>query len=236
MTRPFLFFDLDNTILDFSWAERRALSLALREVGLEPAPEVLERYRVINIGQWELLEEGKLSREQVLVTRYELLFREFGIVASAKAVGDRYEQLLAQGHRFLPGAKELLETLQPRAHLYIVSNGCAAVQASRIASADLARYFEGIFISEELGADKPSPIFFRRCFERIPDFDPRFALVLGDSLSSDIRGGKNAGLLTCWYNPGGEKPRHDVVPDYEIRELSALPALLDRIFAELPGH
>lgn len=231
--KPFLFFDLDNTILDFSWAERRALSRALREAGLEPSQEVLERYRVINIGQWELLEEGKLTRDQVLVSRYELLFQEFGIHASAKTVGDRYEQLLGDGHRFLPGAEELLETLKPRANLYIASNGCANVQASRIASADLARFFDGIFISEELGADKPSAEFFRRCFDRIPDFDPRYALVVGDSLSSDIRGGKNAGLLTCWYNPRGETPRHDVVPDYEIRELSEIPALVDRIFPGL---
>ena len=232
MNQPFLFFDLDNTILDFSWAERRALSRALDEAGLKATSEILERYRIINIGQWELLEEGKLSRDQVLVSRYEILFREFGIPASAETIAERYEQLLGDGYRFIPDAQELLETLQGKARLYIASNGCAKVQAARIASADLARYFDEIFISEELGADKPSPEFFQRAIQRIPDFDPRFALVIGDSLSSDIRGGKNAGLLTCWYNPKGEKPRQDVCPDYEIRSLEELPALLEQIFGE----
>lgn len=230
MRKPFLFFDLDNTLLDFTWAEKRALSRAFREVGLEPTPEILERYRVINIRQWELLENGKLTREQVLLSRYEILFREFSIQASAKAVGDRYEELLQDGYRFIPGAQELLDLLRDRARLYIISNGSAKVQAARIASSGIGPCFEGIFISENLGVDKPSPAYFHRCLTSIPDFDPSFALVIGDSLTSDIRGGINAGLRTCWLNPEGKPHGPDITPDFEIRQLSELPALLEQLF------
>lgn len=229
MNTPFLFFDLDNTLLDFNWAEQRALRRAFQEAGLEPTPALLARYHAINIRQWELLEEGALTREQVLVSRFELLFAERGISLSAKAVDDRYEALLAEGHRFVPGAEALLDSLRGRTRMFIASNGCAAVQAGRIASAGIAPYFEKIFISEELGADKPSRAFFQRCFAEIPGFDPAHALMIGDSLTSDIRGGINAGIRTCWFNPQGKPARADIVPDFEIRALAELPALLERL-------
>ena len=224
--KPYVFLDLDDTILDFSWAERRALSTAFQEAGLEPTPELLSRYHEINIQQWELLEEGVLTRDEVLVTRFERLFEERGLNLPAARIGERYELLLAEGHQFIPGAEELLQTLQGKAHLYIASNGCAAVQDARIESAGLAPFFEGIFISERVGADKPSSEYFRRCFAAIPDFDLSCAWMVGDSLTSDIRGGRDAGLHTCWFNPRRRAPRADIVPDYEIHDLSELPALL----------
>lgn len=228
--KPAVLIDLDNTILDFDWAERRALTTALREVGLEPDPKLLARYNAINRRQWELLEDGVLTREQVLLRRFEILFEEQGIQASAAGVGERYESLLADGYQFLPGAEELLRTLYVRYRLYLASNGSAAVQAARIASSGIGRYFEGIFISEELGADKPSKAYFDRCIAQIPSFDPARALMVGDSLTSDIRGGINAGIRTCWYNPSGRAPDRDIRPDYVIHSLSELPPLLDRLF------
>lgn len=228
--KPFVFLDLDNTILDFDWAERRALSVAFREVGLDPDPKLLARYNAINRLQWELLEDGILTREQVLLRRFEILFEEHGIRASAAAVGDRYENLLADGYQFIPGAEELLRTLFGRYRLFLASNGSASVQEARIASSGIAKYFEGIFISEELGADKPAKEYFDRCFAQIPGFDPERALMVGDSLTSDIRGGINAGIRTCWFNPSGRIMDREIRPDYEIRSLDKLPLLLDRLF------
>lgn len=230
MNKPCLFFDLDDTILDFHWAEHRALSRAFREVGLEPDQALLDRYSDINRSQWELLERGLLSRERVLVRRFELLFKEKGIHADAAAVSRRYEELLADGHRFLPGAKELLEGLQGKARLFLASNGCAAVQRSRIESSGIAPYFEDMFISELIGADKPSEEFYRRSIARIPDFDPGRALMVGDSLTSDILGGIRAGMHTCWLNFRELPGRADIIPDWEIRSLAELPALIDTIF------
>lgn len=230
MKKPCLFFDLDDTILDFHWAEHRALSRAFREAGIAPEQALLDRYSDINRSQWELLERGLLTRDEVLVRRFVLLFAEKGIRADAATISRRYEELLGDGHRFMPGARELLETLRGKARLFLASNGCAAVQHARIESSGIAPYFEDMFISELLGADKPSEAFFRRSFERIRDFDPRCALMVGDSLTSDILGGIRAGMKTCWLNPQGRPGRPDIVPDREICRLSELPALIEDLF------
>lgn len=225
-----VFFDLDDTLLDFRRAEAESLRQTLPVFGIDPAPAVLDRYHEINIAQWQLLEQGKLTREQVLLRRYELLFAELGAEhTDPAAVCARYEENLAFGHWFIPGAEELLETLAPRYDLYLATNGTAAVQRSRLRLTGLTRYFKGIFISEEMGADKPSAEYFRRCFAAIPDFDPASAVMVGDSLTSDIRGGQNAGIRTCWFNPAGKPPRPDIRPDCIIQTLEELPALLETL-------
>lgn len=222
-----VFLDLDDTLLDFQKAEATALSRAFRQEGIDPAPAVLERYHEINARQWELLEEGAVTREQVLTGRFALLFAELGVTADPQRVCDLYEGYLAQGHWFIPGAEELLETLAPRYTLCLASNGASVVQHSRLASAGIAHYFHRIFLSEELGADKPSPAFFDRCFAQLPGISRETAVIVGDSLTSDIRGGRNAGIRSCWFNPKGKPPRPDIRPDKEIRALSELPALLE---------
>lgn len=230
--KPCIFFDLDNTLLDFNWAERRALSAAFREQGIEPAQELLERYSQINRHHWELLENGMLTREQVLLRRFQALFEELRIEGNAELISERYERLLADGYRFLPGAQALLEELHGRYALYLASNGSASVQDARIRSSGIGKFFDGIFVSEELGADKPSEEFFSLCFSRIPGFDRSRAMMVGDSLTSDIRGGIRSGLQTCWYNPEGRAPNRDIRPDFEIRRLDELPALLEAVFGE----
>ena len=226
MKKPLVFLDLDDTILDFHWAEQRALSRTFREVGLDPKPEILDRYSDINRSQWELLERGILSREQVLVRRFQLLFEEQGIPASAENVGRRYEELLADGHRFIPGAEELLQELQGKVRLFLASNGCAAVQEARIASSGIGPFFEDVFISELMGADKPSEEYYSRCIARIPDFEASRAVMVGDSLTSDILGGIRSGMHTCWLNPQGRSGRPDILPEAEIRSLNELPPYL----------
>ena len=230
MRRPAVLLDLDDTILDFHKAEATALSKTLRELGLEPKEEILRRYSAINRRQWELLEEGAQTREQTLTRRFEILFAEYGLDISGPLARDRYEDNLAVGHWFMPGAEELLAALYGRYELYIVSNGTPKVQAGRIASAGIAPYFEAIFVSEELGAVKPSAEFFARSVGKIPGFDPGRALLVGDSLTSDIRGARNAGIRSCWYNFRGDPPRPDIPADFEIRELGELPPLLAELF------
>lgn len=224
-----VFLDLDNTILDFSWAERRALFQTLSERGLEPTEELRQRYVACNIYCWEQLEEGKMSREEVLVRRFELLFEEFGLKLDAFDVRLRYEQLLHEGHRFIPGAEELLQELEGKYDLYLASNGVESVQRSRIESAGIAPYFKDIFISERMGAVKPQREFFDACFARIPGFERERAVMVGDSLTSDIRGGINAGIKTVWLNDKGKPGREDIRPDYEIRALDELPPILERL-------
>jgi len=178
MQMRFIFLDLDDTILDFHRAERQALSQTLRHFHVDPTDAVLDRYHVLNRRQWELLEEGKLTRPQVLVRRFQLLFDELGVRAAPQEVCQLYEEQLAQGHFFVPGAQELLEALHTRYELYLATNGTPEVQNSRIESAGIARYFQNIFISEQMGAYKPSPAFFHACFAAIPDFDAAEAMMV----------------------------------------------------------
>ncbi len=229
MKNGFLFFDLDNTILDFSEAERTALSRTLRERGVEPTPERLRRYSEINIRWWEGLEEGRLTRDEVLVGRFGEFFRELGVPIDGAEASARYEGLLHEGHWFMPGAEELLRSLQGEHRVFLVSNGIASVQDARLKSARIEDCFEGVFISERVGFEKPSRAFFEKCFAAIPGFAPERALIVGDSLTSDIRGGINAGIKSCWFNPRGLPGRPDIVPDYEIRALSELPALIEKM-------
>lgn len=226
----FVLLDVDDTLLDFHKAEAAALTRTLTDMGLEPEPEVLTRYSQINARQWELLEEGLLTREQVLTRRFDILFAELGIDRPGAEAKEIYERYLSIGHYFMDGAPELLEALKGNYELYIVSNGTAVVQAGRIASAGIAKYFRQIFISEEIGFNKPSREFFDRCFEKIPGFDRERAIIVGDSLTSDIRGGINAGIKTCWFNPKGKPGREDIRADHEITELAQLPALLKKLF------
>ena len=224
-----VFFDLDDTLLDFRKAEAVAVARALREADIEPTEAVVERYHELNIAQWELLEEGKLTREQVLLRRFALLFEELGVVRSGREVCDRYEGYLGQGHFFIPGAPELLEQLAPKYDLYLASNGTAAVQRGRLESAGIRGYFKDIFISEDMRANKPSPAFFAACFAAVPGFSRETAIIVGDSLTSDIRGGIGAGIRTCWFNPHGRPGRPDIVPDFRIEALAQLPPLLERL-------
>lgn len=222
-----VFMDLDDTLLDFHQAEATAIRQTLTlMLGAPPSPEVISRYSAINQQQWELLEEKKITRQQLFLRRFQILYDELGMIRSPEETQSHYARFLSQGHWFMPQAEALLDALYGKYQMYIVSNGTASIQAGRLKSAGISRYFSGIFISETIGVNKPAPEFFRYCFDRIPDFSPGEALILGDSLTSDIREGINAGITTCWYNPTGKPLRGDIVPDHQIRELLELPALL----------
>ena len=225
----FLLLDLDDTILDFHKAERIAISKTIRQFGLEPTEEVLQRYHVINKWHWEQLELGKLTRPQVLENRFGALFSEFGVVADQAACAKAYERNLSIGHYFLPGAQEAVASLHKKYRLFLVSNGTASVQKGRMTSANLYPFFEKVFVSQEIGHNKPAKAYFDACFAQIPDFDPAKAIIVGDSLTSDIKGGINAGLRTCWVNPSHLPGRADIRPDHEIEGIHQLEELLERI-------
>ncbi len=222
-------FDLDDTLLDFKRAEAQALRKVLLQFGITPTNEIIQRYSVINQQQWELLEQGVLTRDQLLHRRFDIFFAELGINQSSHRAQALYEHLLAQEHDLIPGARCLLETLYRDYDLYLVSNGTAIVQTSRIGAAGIGHYFKGIFLSEQLGADKPSHVFFDRCFHIISPKKRISSIIVGDSLTSDIQGGKNAGILTCWFHPPGRSTDAELQPDYEITALSQLPGLLGRL-------
>ena len=221
--------DMDNTILDFDAAERSALIKTLEHMGLSPDDAMLQRYSEINLSQWKLLEKGELTIPELKIRRYKLFFDEYGVNCSAEDAAKYYEGQLGMGWFFMDGAKELLEALYGKYRLYIVSNGLTAVQSRRIQHTGIDKYMEGIFLSQEVGAVKPKKEFFDYCFARIDGFVKEETVIVGDSLSSDIKGGKNAGIKTIWFNALGEKAPEELIPDYEFNKLSDLPELLQKI-------
>ena len=221
-----VFLDVDNTILDFNKAEAIALEKPLSALSVPHSPEVIRRYSQLNLAQWKLLEQGKLTREQVKVRRYRLLFDELKTDASPEKAARIYEGLLGQGHYFIDGAVEMLQALYGSFHLYLATNGTASVQKSRLKSAEIEPFFEQIFISEELGCNKPETAFFERCFAAIPDFKKEEAVMVGDSLTSDILGGIRAGIRTVWFNKDLNESSGEIRPDHTIKALSELPGLL----------
>ena len=226
-------FDLDDTLFDFHKAEKIALTKTLVHFGIDPTEETLALYSTINAAHWKRLELGEISREEVKVGRYRELFKTIGVECDPVKATAYYESMLAIGHYFMPGAPELLEELYGKYRLYIVSNGTAKVQEGRIGSSGIAKYMDGIFISQILGANKPDKQFFDICFSEIPDFSLSETVIIGDSLSSDIKGGINAGIITVWFNPKGIENDNDIKPDYTIKELSEVPGLLSQISAKI---
>lgn len=226
-------FDLDDTLFDFHKAEKIALTKTLVHFGVDPTEETLALYSTINAAHWKRLELGEISREEVKVGRYRELFKTIGVECDPVKATAYYESMLAIGHYFMPGAPELLEELYRKYRLYIVSNGTAKVQEGRIGSSGIAKYMDGIFISQILGANKPDKQFFDICFAEIPDFSLSETVIIGDSLSSDIKGGINAGITTVWFNPKGIENDNNIKPDYTIKELSEVPGLLSQISAKI---
>ena len=222
-----LLLDLDDTILDFHKAERDALTATLRSGGIEPTEENIALFSRINDAHWKLLERKEITRSQVLYGRFRELFDTLGISGETDKIAESYMENLAAGHAYLPGAEEALAALQKKYRLYLVSNGTAVVQHRRLAGSGAGKYFADVFISQEIGVNKPDKAYFDACFARIPDFDPAKTLIVGDSLSSDIRGGQNAGIATCWVNPKHKECILPQKPDHEIESLSQLESYLE---------
>ncbi len=221
-----LFFDVDDTLLDFGAAENNALQLLCKDMKLPFTPEIEASYRKINKQLWRAFEEGTISRDEVLHTRFSLFFKEWGLEADGIQLEQTYRTYLEQGHMLMDGAMELVTELQHRYDLYIVTNGVSRTQDIRLRSSGLYPHMKQIFVSEDTGYQKPMKEFFDYVFDRIPDFQPSTALIIGDSLSADIKGGQLAGLDTCWFNPKGLVNSTDIIPTYEISDLHQLHSIL----------
>lgn len=217
--------DLDDTILDFKMSERVALTKTLNELNIEPTEEIIKKYSKYNISQWKRLELGEISREEVKVNRYKLLFDDIKVDASPQKATAIYEENLAHGHYFVDGAKEMLYSIWNDYNLYVVSNGAKKVQEGRMSTADISHCFKDIFISEVVGFEKPNVEFFNNVFSQIENFNADEAVIIGDSLSSDIKGGKNAKIKTVWFNPNGLE-YGDIVPDFQISSLDEIKPLI----------
>ena len=227
-----VFLDLDDTILDFHRAEDYALRQTLTELGITPTDAMVSLYSAINDACWKRLERGEMTRNEVLTVRFAQFFEQIGVECDPDETWHRYEGNIGEAGFLLPGALELLAELAESYDLYAASNGTATIQDRRIAGAGIAPYFKEIFISQRIGYNKPDKRFFDLCFAKIPNFDKSRAVIVGDSLTSDIKGGKNAGITTVWYNAHNKRADGDIVPDYEVTSLDMIPLVLEMIFSE----
>lgn len=221
-----IFLDLDGTLLDFHKAEAKALKKVLFILGIFPTPDKIKLYSRINNLQWKRLEKGEIEREEVIIGRFKIFFKEIGEDKNCLEARNLYEKYLSQGHYFIDGAEKLLDELSNKYCLYLATNGTKTVQQGRIKSAGIEKYFNHIFVSEDIGFNKPDKRFFDSCFKKIENFDKNQAVIIGDSLSSDILGGKNANIKTVWFNPLKAENDLNILPDKQVYSLCEIPDVL----------
>jgi len=220
-----LLFDADDTLFDFPRAEANALRWTLEQSGLpSDNPADFEIYARCNQQVWQEFERGELTSQELRVKRFRLFFDEVGLAGDPQTVSPLYLRNLALGSDLLPGAEAVIRAVQGRYRLALVTNGLKEVQRPRLARSALRDSFEHVFISEEVGAAKPSSAYFDAVFAGIGHPPRTSVLLIGDSLTSDMRGGLAYGLDTCWYNPTA-KPT-DLPVTYQIRQLEELLPLL----------
>lgn len=219
--------DVDGTLLDFPYSQRYALTKCFETAGLSITEEILTRYAEINDSYWKRLELGEVSREQLLTGRFLTLFEEFGIKGvDVEAFREEYQRGLGSVYCYIDDALEVCRSLSGQVKQYVITNGVSFTQRNKLKLSGLSACMEELFISEELGAHKPSKEFFDVVLSQLPEKNKNRILVVGDSLSSDIKGGVNAGLRTCWYRPEGTANETPWKPDYEICNLHQLSEVL----------
>lgn len=221
-----LLFDVDDTLLDFQKAEKMALRMLFEEKGIHLTSEVERRYKKINKSLWDAFEEGEINRDEVVSTRFSILFKEYGEEVDGILFENNYRSYLEEGDQLMQGAFEFINQIQSEYDLYIVTNGISKTQDKRLRNAGLHALFKDIFVSEDMGFQKPMKEYFDYVFERIPNFSFEEGLIIGDSLSADIKGGYVAGIDTCWFNPEKKSNNSEIVPTYEVQNFEELYALL----------
>lgn len=223
-----ILWDVDGTLLDFSAAEKAAVQRLFREFGLgECTDGMVARYSAINDSYWKRLERGEITKAEVLIGRYREFFAEVGVDPSlAEAFNAKYQLALGDTVVYRDDSLNLVRSLPGRVKQYVVSNGTIIAQTKKLERSGLGRWMDGIFLSEELGAEKPSPRFFEQVFAALPDIRREEMLIVGDSLTSDMKGGIAAGISTCWYNPQSLPRPADMAIDFEITDLREIYKLL----------
>ena len=226
----FLLFDLDHTLLDFDAGEDIALTQLLEEEGVEDIQAYKDYYVPMNKLLWKDLELKKITKKELVNTRFAKLFAHFGIEKDGAYLAGRYQFFLSKQGQTFPGVEDLLKKLISKGYeLYAATNGITYIQTGRLKQSGISPYFKEIFISEQLHTQKPDAEFYEKIGARIPNFNKNHALMIGDSLSADIQGGNNAGIDTIWYNPHHLKNKSLAQPTYEIDSYQALLELLDKL-------
>lgn len=215
-----LLFDADETLLDFPASEKAALKGVFEAFGIQYSEELRSTFSKINSALWKQLEKGLITRDVIRIRRFEQFCEATCVSAEPKDMSELYVKLLGQSCFVYEGAKELCKKLSEKYELYIVTNGIGTVQQSRLAKSGLLPYFKDVFVSEKIGSQKPEKKFFDFVFENISEKDKSKVVIIGDSMSSDILGGINAGIDTCFFNPLGREEVYS--PTYAVKSFKEL--------------
>ncbi len=227
MKYPYLLFDADDTLFDFSRASARAFEKMCLAHDIPYTPENYRLYHEINVELWAAFDRGELSKEFITLERYVRFLKALALDRDPAACNRDYLSGLGEGVYPLPHSEEVCRELKKRGHhMYLITNAVASVQRSRLRGSVFNDLFEAVFISEEAGAAKPSRAYFEYVARRLPGMTAENTLVIGDSLSTDMRGANNAGLPCCWFNPAGKPRPEGLRIDYEIRDLRELPEIV----------
>ena len=218
--------DLDNTLLDFDKAENQALEKTFAQFEFPDTPENRAVYKQLNSQLWQELEKGKIKRDALAVVRWKKFLAHLGRLGNAGKINEFYMNCLSQGCSPLHGALEFLEAVEDYATIAIITNGSEKVQKNRLAYSGVAAFVDGIFISERMGIHKPDKRFVNLALERLGVTNRQKVLVIGDSLTADIKCGVDAGLATCWCNFKGQENTLNLQPTYTVQGFEELKRVI----------
>lgn len=218
--------DIDGTLMDFEKAQECAFKNLMEKHNIEYTPFTYATYDKINKELWQALECGEVNKDKLKLERFQRLLEILKIKRDISEMNKDYEKELGNGAYLIEGAETICKDLKEVCMLAIVTNGIAKTQYSRLEKSGLNSYFDKIFISEEVGTNKPDLSFFKSVFSQISNINLSRVLVVGDSLTADIKGGNLAGIDTCWFNPKQNKGLEDIVATYEITNLRQLKEIV----------
>jgi len=223
-----ILWDVDATLLNFEKAEEAGIRGCFEKYNLgECTDEMLENYKGINRGYWQAMERGEIEKPVLLVKRFEDFLNAYGLDASVAAgFNELYQILLGETVVFYENALETVQALKGKVLQCAVTNGTKVAQDGKLRNSGLDKEFDHVFISEVVGIEKPNKGFFDAVFAEIGEYAKDEVLIVGDSLTSDIQGGVNAGIKTCWFNPKGVENTSKLKPDYEIRDIGEVPEIV----------
>ncbi len=222
-----LLMDLDNTLLDFDLAAQNALQHSFRAFKISNEEQAHATYRKVNGQCWSEFEEGLIDVNTLKRKRFQCFVQELELDIDSEAINRYYLKRLAGEVHFIKGAMAFLSWAEKHFHLLLVTNGFAEVQRPRIINAGFPRFFRNIVISEEIGSQKPAQAFFDHTHGLIGPVEKDHIMIVGDSLSSDIAGGLNYGIKTCWFNRHGGPSEHcQPTPDYIVSDFLTLKSML----------
>ncbi len=224
-----ILWDIDGTLMDFKASEKKAIKAAFADFDIYITDEETALYSGINDKCWKMYEKGEIARKDVFTRRFYELFEITGFSCDVEKLNDIYLTYLGEKYVLYPETLSVLSSLKGRVRQYIVTNGHVKPQTMKIKDSGLSDIVDGVFISDAVGCPKPEKGFFDYCFDKIGNVVPENTIIIGDSLTSDMKGGNNAGIITCWFNPEGAENKTGAKIDFEIKSITEIYKILERV-------